>query len=142
MHRPCLLLLPALLASGLVVTLAGCGGVDARRTRASEALESTRVALVDLDARTSGGETSPEVRAALDGATARLEEAEHALDLWVGSTGRLAYDRMAACLAAALDTLRGVLTVAGIHVSMELETAEVALGTTTDRVCASRSGRE
>ncbi len=128
-------------AAWLVASLPGCGG-DARRMRAADALDSTRVALMDLDVETRGGESPAAVRDALDRATVRLEETEHALDLWRGSTGALAYERMAACLAASLDTLRGALTAAGMTVEVELESAEVALGTTTERECAHAAGGE
>lgn len=128
-------------AALLVLTLAGCGG-DARRARAVDALASTRVALMDLDVTTSGGEAPHAVVDALDRATVRLEETEHALDLWGGSTGPLAFQRMAACLGAAIDTLRAALSDAGMEVSMDLESAEAALGTTTDRECAHPTGGE
>jgi hypothetical protein len=121
--------------------IAGCGG-NAARTRAADALGDTRIALTDLDAETSGGESPAEVRDALDRATVRLEETEHALDLWRGATGSLAYERMAACLAASLDTLREALGAAGMPISVELESAEAALGTTTDRECAHAEGGE
>lgn len=131
----------ALGAAFLAATAAGCGG-DARRTRAADALESTRLALMDLDARTSGSEAPHAVRDALDRATVRLEETEHALDLWGGATGSLAFNRMAACLGAALDVLRAALGDAGMEISMDLESAEVALATTTDRECGHPTGGE
>ena len=56
--------------------VAGCGP-SARRVRAAEAVESTRLALTDLDARTAGSETPHEVHDALDRANVRLEETEH-----------------------------------------------------------------
>lgn len=128
-----------LFAGLLLVSVAGCGP-HARRVRASEAIESTRAALVDLDSRTSGAERPATVTDALDRANVRLEETEHAYDLWGGTTGSLAYERMAACLAAALDTLRGALVDAGIEVTVELESAEANLGTTTERECSHAAG--
>jgi hypothetical protein len=125
----------------VAVFCAGCGP-DGRRVRAMDALESTRTALTDLDSRTSGSERPAEVSDALDRATVRLEETEHAYDLWSGTTGRIAYERTAACLAAALDTLREALVAAHIEVTVELETAEVALGTTTEHRCAHAEGGE
>jgi hypothetical protein len=127
------------LAVLLAGSVSGCGG-DARRARALDAIDSTRTALVDLESRTSGSERPAAVADALDRANVRLEETEHAYDLWGGSTGRLAYERMAACLAASLDTLREALVAAGIEVTMELEAAEATLGTTTEHECAHAAG--
>src|SRR5688572_18401491 len=95
---------PLLLACALAVVV-GCGGRDAMRARAADALADMRTALTDLESTTGGDDTSA-VRNALDRSMVRFEEMEHALDLWCNVTGSLAYERMVACLTASLDALR------------------------------------
>lgn len=130
--------MPKLAPLVVLALVAGCGGGSAMRTRAAEAVADTRIALTDVESTTGGDDAA--VRDALDRSMVRLEETEHALDLWRGATGSLAYERMAACLAASLDALRDALREAEMPISMELESAEAALGTTTDRECAHASG--
>jgi len=129
------------IVSGLVLLLltsiVGCGP-DARRVQAMEALETARSVVTELDVRTSGGEGSPELLVALDIASARLIETEHAYDLWGGSTGSRAFERMAACLANALGDLRGALLAEHLIVPTDLETAEVSMSSFTERPCSRR----
>jgi hypothetical protein len=119
----------------LTALSSGCGP-DARRMQAMEALETARSVVTELEVRTSGGEASPEVIAALDLASARLIETEHAYDLWGGSTGSRAFERMAACLSNALGDLRSALSSEHLVVPADLETAEVSMGAFTERPCS------
>lgn len=127
----------ALATTSLLSLLAGCGP-DARRVQAMEALEIARGVVTELEVRTSGGEGLPEVIDALDVASARLIETEHAYDLWGGSTGSRAFERMAACLSNALGDLRSALAAEHSAVPEDLETAEVAMGSFTERPCSRR----
>lgn len=115
----------------------GCGP-DARRVRAIDALETARRAVTELD--TSGGED--EVRAALADASARLEETEHAYDLWGGATGSMAFERTAACLSVALGVLREALEARGEEVPADLETAEQEMASFTERPCRRRRAED
>lgn len=122
-------LLSLVIASALLA-LAACG--DARRERALEAIESSRIVVTDVE--TSGSEAPP-VRAALADASARLEETEHAYDMWGGATGSRAFERSAACFAAALGELREALLAAGEAVPVDLETSEATMASFTERPC-------
>ena len=145
------------LASSLIwgsLLLGGCGP-DARRVRAIDALETARRAVTELDSvtdletgtETSGGEVeaadaSADVRAALADASARLEETERAYDLWGGATGSMAFERTAACLSVALGLLREALEARGSAVSADLETAEQAMASFTERPCRRRRAED
>lgn len=145
------------LASSLIwgsLLLGGCGP-DARRVQAIDALETARRAVTELDSvtdletgtETSGGEVeaadaSADVRAALADASARLEETERAYDLWGGATGSMAFERTAACLSVALGLLREALEARGSAVSADLETAEQAMASFTERPCRRRRAED
>ncbi len=103
--------------------------------QATEAIETARAVVTELEVRTSGGEGSRAVVSALDLASARLVETEHAYDLWGGSTGSRAFERMAACLSNALGDLRSALLAEDLAVPEDLETAEVAMGSFSERGC-------
>lgn len=121
----------------LLTLAAGCGP-DVRRVQAMEALETARSVVTELEVRTSGGEGSRELIVALDVASARLIETEHAYDLWGGSTGSRAFERMAACLSNALGDLRTALVAEHLGVPEDLETAEASMGSFTERPCSRR----
>ncbi len=150
------------LASSLIwgsLLLGGCGP-DARRVRAIDALETARRAVTELDSvtgldsvtevdavtevDTGGGEVEADadVRAALADASARLEETERAYDLWGGATGSMAFERTAACLSVALGLLREALEARGAAVSADLETAEQAMASFTERPCRRRRAED
>lgn len=127
------LVLPCVVAMG--ASLPGCGP-DPRRVRALDALEITRRAVTEVDS--SGGESTPAIRSALEDVNARLLETEHAYDLWGGATGSMAFERMAACLSVALGDLRDALSARDGEAAPELETAQLEMASFTERPCRRR----
>ncbi len=122
------------LASVAIATIIGCGP-DARRARAEEAVRTASVALDEADA-TSGGE-----EVAISSALARshrwLDQSQEAIEVW-GSSGSLAYETSAACLASALGQLRDAIVTAGRPVPAQLEEAEALVQDAVARPCAER----
>ena len=126
----------AIVLAAIAAAIAGCGGggVD-RRARAQEAV---RVAASALDeARSSGGEDAS-ITQALDRSQHWLEQTEQGVELW-GSSGSLAYETAAPCLARSLSEVRAALTAAGREVPMSLEEAEALVLDEGVGRCATRS---
>ncbi|MEM9069350.1 MAG: hypothetical protein AAGE52_12625 [Myxococcota bacterium] len=102
---------------GLLLVAAACG--SSQQDQAQQTLQLTAQALVDVE--TSGGET-PEISDALEDAHNWLSPVEAAVDIWADG-GYAAYERVAPCLASALENLRDALVSADRSVPTSLEQA-------------------
>lgn len=129
--------LPAVLLSWS----AACGPDPALQ----QAEHTTRVAANALSevqvARTSGGEDpgSGELGDALERAEDRLSDAEQTMDLWQETgAGRLGWETIAPCLAAALADVEAGLEASGRPVSAELRQARTMAESASERTCGRR----
>jgi hypothetical protein len=113
-------------AASLVLAL-GLGASGCADSRLAYAEESVRVSAVALaEAETAGGDT-PALEQPLALVTARLAEAEHAIEVWRDHSGPLAYRTRAPCLRASLIALRDAMLAVSLEVPSALDEADALL---------------
>lgn len=133
---------------GAVLGGAGCGPDPALQ----HAERTTRLAARGLSAAeertaagTSGGEAPADapVGRAMARADTRLADAEQTIDLWrARGAGRIAWETIAPCLAAALEDVSEALASLEVEPPAELRQAQVMAADSSRRDCSGAEGEE